>query len=75
MLWTFYRHGRELHYEIRLPVDGPGYELVIKRPDKTEVTEQFDNMMSLNRRVRDLRQELLAEGWYVAGASHEPSPR
>lgn len=63
MLWTFCRKGRYLHCEIRLPLQGPGYEMVIQDPNGSERVEKFENSVSLNQRALQVQQQLRVDGW------------
>jgi hypothetical protein len=67
MLWTFYRDGRCLNYEIRQALDGSGFELIVRYPDGREVSERFTDSGALNRRALELQNNLLNGGWFVAG--------
>lgn len=67
MLWTFCREGYYRHYEIRLPLDGTGYEMVVRNQDGSARVEKFDNSESLNRRALEVQRQLVSDGWWVAG--------
>jgi hypothetical protein len=67
MLWTFYRDGRCVNYEVRNAPDGSGFELIVRHPDGGETREQFANSEALNRRALELQNSLLDGGWFVAG--------
>ena len=67
MLWSFQRGAEQLVYEIRRAVDGDGFELLIAQHDGTETIERFDDHVAVDRRAAELRQQLLDQGWWVAG--------
>lgn len=67
MLWTFHRKGEQLVYEIRLSADAPGFELAIRQPDGTETVERFTDSTGVDRRSLELQQQLLNDGWWLAG--------
>jgi hypothetical protein len=66
VLWTYVRGGRQLHYEIRLAIEGAGYELRVRYPDGPETTERFENAESLTRRTHELQEQLIADGWWLS---------
>jgi hypothetical protein len=67
VLWTFYRDGRCMNYEIRQSLDGSGFELLVRYPDGVEVCERFTDSEALNRRALEIQSRLLDGGWFVAG--------
>jgi hypothetical protein len=67
MLWTFQRKGEQLVYEIRLSADTGGFELAIHQPDGTETVERFTDSAGVDRRALELQQQLLNDGWWLAG--------
>lgn len=67
MLWTFHRDGKQLVYEIHMSVDDQGFDLVIHHPDGTETVERFPDSDDVDRRARELQQQLLNDGWWLAG--------
>lgn len=67
MLWTFHREGKQLVYEIRVSADARGFDLVIRQPDGTETVERFPDSAGVDRRALELQQQLLNDGWWLAG--------
>lgn len=79
MIWFYQRAGRHLYYEIRLRLDGPGFELGITAPEGPLLTERFESEEELSRRFVQLDAALSREGWDrcephagSAGAPREP---
>jgi len=67
MLWSFHRGGEHLMYEIRTSTESAGFELVIRKPDGSETTEQFADHSAVDQRAAELQSDLLANGWWLAG--------
>lgn len=63
MIWFYERGDQHLFYEVRLSVDGAGYELGLASPDGPLLTERFDSEDALARRFTDLQAALVREGW------------
>ena len=74
MLWTYHLDGRQTSYEVNQSTDGVHFELTRHHDDAREVVETFDDLSQLDARIRQLRDELDAAGWCLAGAG-PPSPR
>lgn len=67
MLWSFHRGGEHLAYEIRTSTELPGFELIIRKPDGSETLEYFPDHTAVDKRAVELQQELLQNGWWLAG--------
>ena len=67
MLWSFHRAGEHLAYEIRRSTERPGFELIIRQPDGSETLEYFADHTAVDKRAAELQQELLQNGWWLAG--------
>jgi hypothetical protein len=67
MLWTFCRQGKQVFYEIRLPADGAGFELVLRFANEPERVERFTDSVALNRRALELEEMLLGESSWLKG--------
>jgi hypothetical protein len=68
MLWTYNRAGRQTSYEVCQAADGSGYELKRRHEDGREEFERFNTLEQLNLRIQSIEQELLTDGWSLAGA-------
>jgi hypothetical protein len=64
MVFFFERRGQFIRCESRTADSGSGYELAIVYPDGREDVERFDDPDELNRRQRELEQELTSGGWF-----------
>ncbi len=69
MLWTYQRAGRQTSYEVCQSADGSGYELKRKHENGQEEFERFSTIEQLNQRIQKIEQELLSDGWSLAGAT------
>ena len=69
MLWTYRRAGRETRYEVCQSADGSGYELKRKHENGREEFERFSTIEQLNQRIRKIEEELLTDGWNLAGGT------
>jgi hypothetical protein len=67
MLWTYNRAGRQTSYEVCQTADGAGYELKRRYEDGREESERFNTLEQLNQRIHKIEQELLTDGWSLAG--------
>jgi hypothetical protein len=67
MLWTYNRAGRQTSYEVCQTADGSGYELKRRYEDGREELERFNTLEELNQRIQTIEQELLTDGWSLAG--------
>ncbi len=63
MIWFYQRRDQHLFYEVRLRDDGPGYELGLASPEGTLLTECFLTEEALTRRLAELQEALMREGW------------
>jgi hypothetical protein len=61
-LYFFQREDSHIRCEVRLDLNGVGYELVIDTPDAVRV-ERFMETDDLNRRWSELEKRLVSEGW------------
>jgi hypothetical protein len=68
MLWTYHRDGSQTSYEVNQSADGKHFELTRHHDDGREVVETFEELDQLNARIRQLRDELDAKGWSLAGS-------
>jgi hypothetical protein len=66
VLWTYIRNGARLRYEVRLAMDGDGYELILTYPGGQEVAELYGSRDALKERTAQLERQLAAEGWWLA---------
>jgi hypothetical protein len=66
MLWSFHRDGKQLSYEIRPAPDGVAFEIVIHEPEGTDRVEQFDTANEVDERARQIQQQLVNDGWWLA---------
>jgi hypothetical protein len=69
MLWTYNRAGLQTSYEVCQAADGLGYELKRKYEDGREEFERFNTIEQLNHRIAKIEQELLVDGWSLAGTA------
>ena len=69
MLWTYQRAGRQTSYEVCQAADGSGYELKRKHENGREEFERFSTIEQLNQRIQKIEQELLKDGWSLAGST------
>lgn len=65
MLWSFHREGKQLTYEIRTPAEET-YEIVIHEPGGGERVERFHSAAAVDERARELQQQLVSDGWWLA---------
>jgi hypothetical protein len=63
MIWFYQRGDQHLYSEVRLRGDGPGYELGLASPEGTLLTERFLSEDALTRRLAELQDALVREGW------------
>jgi hypothetical protein len=68
MLWTYLLNGRQTSYEVNQSADGVHFELKRRHDDGREEVETFEHLNELDGRIRQLRDELNAAGWSLAGA-------
>jgi hypothetical protein len=66
MLCTFHRAGEQVMYEIRLVTGSSEFEMIIQQPDGTETVERFADNTGVDRRARELQEQLLTDGWWLA---------
>jgi hypothetical protein len=69
MLWTYHRQGLRTSYEVNQSADGACFELKRRHDDGREECETFNTLTDLDRRIADLRDELVGAGWMLAGAA------
>lgn len=69
MLWTYNRGERQTSYEVCQSADGSGYELERRFEDGREEFERFNTLEQLNQRIAKIEQELLVDGWSLAGTA------
>jgi hypothetical protein len=67
MVWSFHRDGKQLSYEI-LPAarEGGAFEIVIHEPEGSHRVERFDTAAEVDERARQLQQQLIHDGWWLA---------
>jgi hypothetical protein len=63
MIWFYERGDKHLFYEVRLSLEGSGYELGLASPDGPLLTERFETEAALSRRFTELQAALVREGW------------
>jgi hypothetical protein len=63
MMWFYERGGEHLSCEMRMILDGDGYELVVKWPNGHEHTEHYRDQGRLLRRWCELDRAWEAQGW------------
>lgn len=69
MLWTYNRAGLQTSYEVCQSADGSGYELKRRFEDGREEFERFNTIEQLNQRIAKIEEELLVDGWSLAGTA------
>jgi hypothetical protein len=67
MLWTYLLDGRQTSYEVNQSADGVHFELKRRHDNGREEVETFQHLSELDGRIRQLRDELDAAGWSLAG--------
>jgi hypothetical protein len=66
MLWSFHRDGKQLSYEIRPTPEGAAFEIVIHEPEGSHRVERFETAAEVDERARQLQQQLVNDGWWLA---------
>jgi hypothetical protein len=63
VIWFYEREGEHLRCEIRQPLEGDRFALVVTMPDGSERVELFEDSTTLNRRSLELEKTLRSKGW------------
>jgi hypothetical protein len=63
MIFFFEQNGRYVRCEV-LPLPDGGTELVVTQPEGTQTVEVLKGSGEVTRRVAQLRESMLREGWW-----------
>jgi hypothetical protein len=66
MVWSFHRDGKQLSYEIRPAAESAAFEIVIHEPEGSHRVERFDTAAAVDERARQIQQQLVNDGWWLA---------
>ena len=67
MVWFYERAGQRLVYEVRPRIDGPGSEIVLTYPDGHTQSEVIIDDRDLSKRISELQDSLVLDGWTPQG--------